>query len=97
MPTLAAGLAGDPPAGLAGGPAPAAELGDDLLAAADGDVIDPAAAEADPLGGGCHQDVALAHRDDEADVSPAATVTGPRLLQAQANALSASSAPSRAR
>jgi PPOX class probable F420-dependent enzyme len=55
---------------LADGPAPAAELRHDLIAAPDGDVVDAAAAVADALRCGRDQHITFSRRGHEGDVRP---------------------------
>ena len=66
-----------------------AELGDKTVTVRDGHVIDAIPAVTGPHAGLGGQHIAAAGGRDEDNVAPGATVTGPQLLQAQANAVSA--------
>ena len=66
-----------------------AELGDKTVTVRDGHVIDAVPAVTGPHAGLGGEHIAAAGQRDETMSHPAATVTGPQLLQAQANAVSA--------
>ena len=71
------------------GPGVAAELRDDALVVADGDVVDAAPPPPRSFRGTCGELVSSVDRAMKMTLADAATVTGPEEFQAQAKAVSA--------